>query len=108
MRNQAGASYLNIAHGLYPREPLDPGVLDALAAFLSRSVSPDQGRVYAGGLIKFEPREMERLLVPGPALLAAGPALLTAEPALPAAGPPCCPPAPASDPLAQAGNADRR
>jgi adenine-specific DNA-methyltransferase len=71
VRNQAGASYLNIAHGLYPREPLDPGVLDALAAFLSRSVSPEQGRVYAGGLIKFEPREMERLLVPGLALLAA-------------------------------------
>jgi adenine-specific DNA-methyltransferase len=75
VRNHAGASYLNIAHGLYPREPLDPGVLDALAAFLSRSVSPEQGRVYAGGLIKFEPREMERLLVPGPALLAAEPVL---------------------------------
>lgn len=74
VRNQAGASYLNIAHGLYPREPLDPEVLDALAAFLSRSVSPEQGRVYAGGLIKFEPREMERLLVPDPALLAADPA----------------------------------
>ena len=71
VRNQAGASYLNIAHGLYPREPLDPRVLDALAAYLSRSVSPEQGRVYAGGLIKFEPREMERLLVPGLALLAA-------------------------------------
>jgi hypothetical protein len=82
VRNQAGASYLNIAHGLYPREPLDPGVLDALAAFLSRSVSPEQGRVYAGGLIKFEPREMERLLVPGPALLAAEPAVPPAEPAL--------------------------
>ncbi|HEX3390459.1 MAG TPA: hypothetical protein VHT94_15590 [Streptosporangiaceae bacterium] len=76
VRNQAGASYLNIAHGLYPREPLDPGALDVLAAFLSRSVSPEQGRVYAGGLIKFEPREMERLLVPGPALLAADPAPL--------------------------------
>ena len=72
VRNQAGASYLNIAHGLYPREPLDPGVLDALTAFLSRSVAPEQGRVYAGGLVKFEPREMERLTVPGPALLAAG------------------------------------
>ena len=70
VRNQAGASYLNIAHGLYPREPLDPGMLDALAAFLSRSVSPEQGRVYAGGLVKFEPREMERLPVPAPALLA--------------------------------------
>ncbi len=67
------ASYLNIAHGLYPREPLPPRLLDALAAFLGRSVTPGQGRVYAGGLVKFEPREMERLPVPGPALLAAWP-----------------------------------
>ena len=66
----AGPGSLNIAHGLYPREPLGPGMLDALAAFLSRSVSPEQGRVYAGGLVKFEPREMERLPVPAPALLA--------------------------------------
>jgi hypothetical protein len=73
VRNEAAASYLNIAHGLYPREPLAPGVLDALAAFLSGSVTPGQGRVYAGGLVKFEPREMERLPVPGPALLAAWP-----------------------------------
>ena len=71
VRNQAAASYLNIAHGLYPRDPLSPGVLDALAAFLSGSVTTGQGRVYAGGLVKFEPREMERLPVPGPAHLAA-------------------------------------
>ncbi len=71
VRNQAAASYLNIAHGLYPRDPLPPGVLGTLAAYLSRSVTQGQGRVYAGGLVKFEPREMERLPVPGPALLAA-------------------------------------
>ena len=71
VRNQAAASYLNIAHGLYPRDPLPPRVLDALTAYLSRSVTAGQGRVYAGGLVKFEPREMERLPVPGPALLAA-------------------------------------
>src|ERR1035438_5165296 len=71
VRNQAEASYLNIAHGLYPREPLAPSVLDALAAFLCGSVAEGQARVYAGGLVKFEPREMERLPVPGPALLAA-------------------------------------
>ncbi|HUY51628.1 MAG TPA: hypothetical protein VMV92_38990 [Streptosporangiaceae bacterium] len=71
VRNLAGARYLNIAHGLYPREPLAPGLLDALASFLSRSVTAGQGRVYAGGLIKFEPGEMQRLPVPGPALLAA-------------------------------------
>jgi hypothetical protein len=71
VRNLAGARYVNIAHGLYPREPLPPAILDALADFLSQSVTADQGRVYAGGLIKFEPGEMERLPVPEPALLAA-------------------------------------
>jgi adenine-specific DNA-methyltransferase len=30
-----------------------------------------EGRTYAGGLTKFEPREMERLLVPSPELLGA-------------------------------------
>jgi adenine-specific DNA-methyltransferase len=80
VRNVAGARHLNIAHGLYPREPLAGPLLDALARVLAASVTTGQGRVYAGGLVKFEPREMERLPVPGPALLAAlarsGPARL--------------------------------
>jgi hypothetical protein len=71
VRNLAGARHVNIAHGLYPREPLTPPALDGLAAFLRRSVTPGQGRTYAGGLTKFEPGEMERLPVPAPALLAA-------------------------------------
>jgi hypothetical protein len=70
VRNLAGARFLNIAHGLYPRDPLPPPLLDALASYLSRSVTTGQGRVYAGGLVKFEPREMERLPVPAPDLLA--------------------------------------
>jgi adenine-specific DNA-methyltransferase len=69
VRNLAGARFLNIAHGLYPREPLSPALLDALAGYLSRSVHTGQGRVYAGGLVKFEPKEMERLPVPTPELL---------------------------------------
>jgi adenine-specific DNA-methyltransferase len=71
VRNLAGARHVNIAHGIYPREPLPPAALDGLAAYLRRSVTPGQGRTYAGGLTKFEPREMERLPVPVPALLPA-------------------------------------
>jgi hypothetical protein len=69
VRNLAGARHVNIAHGLYPREPLSPAALDGLAAFLRGSVTLAQGRVYSGGLAKFEPGEMERLPVPPPALL---------------------------------------
>jgi hypothetical protein len=72
VRNLAAVRHVNIAHGLYPREPLTPAALDSLAAYLRNSVTPAQGRVYAGGLAKFEPGEMERLPVPAPALLRAG------------------------------------
>jgi len=69
VRNAAGARHINIAHGIYPREPLAPACLDALTAHLRATVSLSQGRAYAGGLTKFEPREMERLLVPTLAIL---------------------------------------
>ena len=63
--NEAGARHINIAHGLYPRQPLPRSTLIALASYLSSAVSTSEGRTYAGGLTKFEPKEMERLLVPG-------------------------------------------
>jgi len=69
VRNLAGARHVNIAHGLYPREPLPSAALDGLAACLRWSVTTWQGRTYAGGLTKFEPGELERLLVPPPGLL---------------------------------------
>jgi len=69
VRNLATARHVNIAHGLYPRDPLPPAALDGLAAYLRNSVTAGQGRVYAGGLAKFEPGDMERLLVPDPRLL---------------------------------------
>lgn len=69
VRNMAEARHINIAHGLYPRATLTNDQLSILAAYLSRSVSTAEGRTYAGGLTKFEPREMERLLVPRPELL---------------------------------------
>ena len=64
VRNVAGARHINIAHGLYPRVPLTPAELDAYAAFLRENVCKSEGRTYAGGLTKFEPKEIERLLVP--------------------------------------------
>jgi hypothetical protein len=70
--NRAGARHINIAHGLYPREPMTEGAMVTLVRFLQANISQRAGRTYAGGLTKFEPREMERLIVPGPALLAAG------------------------------------
>jgi adenine-specific DNA-methyltransferase len=69
VRNLASARHINIAHGLYPREPLSNDILTRLAGYLSTGTSVEQGRTYAGGLTKFEPREMERILVPTPELL---------------------------------------
>jgi adenine-specific DNA-methyltransferase len=70
VRNPSGARHINIAHGIYPREPLGAACLDVLAAHLRATASLVDGRAYAGGLTKFEPREMERLLVPTPEVLA--------------------------------------
>jgi hypothetical protein len=67
--NVVNARHINIAHGLYPREPLGEDVLQKLARFLSARTSIDDGRTYAGGLTKFEPREMERIMVPSPSML---------------------------------------
>jgi hypothetical protein len=66
VRNPLGARHINIAHGLYPRQELTEAQLTALVDHLCGNVSPGDGRTYAGGLTKFEPREMERLLVPEP------------------------------------------
>ena len=68
--NEAGARHLNIAHGIYPREAMPPDILSALLSYLRRTSSLQGGRVYAGGLTKFEPREMERIPVPQPTVLA--------------------------------------
>jgi adenine-specific DNA-methyltransferase len=64
VRNVADAHHINIAHGLYPREPLTHSLLDRLADALRASITVGGGRTYAGGLTKFEPREMERLMIP--------------------------------------------
>lgn len=70
--NRAAARHINIAHGLYPRETLNETVLQGVVSVLARSTSIYSGRTYAGGLTKFEPREMERLLIPRPEILSRG------------------------------------
>lgn len=64
VHNVCGARHLNIAHGLYPREPLDERTLGRILAFLKQNVCVTSGRIYAGGLAKFEPGEVERLTIP--------------------------------------------
>jgi hypothetical protein len=70
--NKADARHINIAHGLYPREYLSEKAKRALVDFLQTNISQKSGRTYAGGLTKFEPREMERVIVPSPELLIGG------------------------------------
>ena len=64
VRNPCGARHLNIAHGIYPRDPLPEPILDALSAWLQDNVCLSSGRTYAGGLTKFEPKELERIPIP--------------------------------------------
>lgn len=64
VRNAASVRHINVAHGIYPRQPLDSTVLDNLAASLRKTATTSRGRTYAGGLTKFEPKEMERLPIP--------------------------------------------
>jgi len=70
--NKAAARHINIAHGLYPRVPLSDRAQFALVRYLQGHISQRSGRTYGGGLTKFEPREMERLIVPAPELLEGG------------------------------------
>lgn len=64
VRNEVRARHINIAHGVYPRQEMSRDELRVLADCLSSSVVLGQGRTYAGGLTKFEPKEMERITIP--------------------------------------------
>lgn len=64
VRNLAGVAHVNIAHGLYPRAEMDTSVLDRVAEWLADNPVETGGKTYGGGLRKFEPRQIERILVP--------------------------------------------
>lgn len=65
-RNPDGLVLLNVVHGIYPPAELSDKELDELVAELNQ-LAPTfvgSGRTYHGGLEKFEPREMEQLVLP--------------------------------------------
>lgn len=62
--NACSARNINVAHGLYPREPVPLQVMERLVTWLSNHIHVESGRTYAGGLTKFEPKEMERVRIP--------------------------------------------
>lgn len=63
--NPDGLVLLNIAHGIYPHQPLSADATQSLVRQLNaaRATFRGHGRTYQGGLEKFEPREMENLPV---------------------------------------------
>lgn len=63
-RNKAGAQLLNIAHGLFPKTPLSESQLAALVRWLNANVKVEDGRMYAGGLVKFEPSVAMKIRIP--------------------------------------------
>lgn len=73
--NRAAAHHLNSVHGVYLRDPLAAVGRDLLplAALNSVTVLHAEmvGRAYGGGVLKIEPREADRWLVPSPELIAA-------------------------------------
>lgn len=62
--NACDARHINVAHGLYPRQPLAASVMPRLVTWLNKNINTGSGRTYAGGLTKFEPKEIERLRIP--------------------------------------------
>lgn len=71
VRNLAAAHNLNNVHGIYPIEPLSEAALCRLTEALRDRAVLTGGRTYAGGLTKFEPSEMARIMVPPPSWLEA-------------------------------------
>ncbi len=69
VRNLVKAHNLNNVHGIYPAASLSETALCNLTKALRDHATLSGGRTYAGGLTKFEPSEMERIMVPPPAWL---------------------------------------
>ena len=62
--NPWGASFINIAHGLYPRQAMSASLLDRVLHHLNTTTDAHSARVYGGGMSKFEPGDVARLRIP--------------------------------------------
>ena len=62
--NPQRVSFLNIAHGLYPHGPMAHDDLMRVLDHLNSTTDLYAGRVYGGGLAKFEPSDVSRLRLP--------------------------------------------
>ncbi len=68
--NPDGCATLNVVHGIHPRQPMTDAQLAALVRWLNTHAAELTGhRSYHGGLRKWEPRELEGVLVPAPEAL---------------------------------------
>ena len=61
--NICGARHINIAHGLYPREPLSAQAMSQLVAWLNKNVNTAGGRSYAGGIDESSSRKKSSVCV---------------------------------------------
>jgi hypothetical protein len=80
VRNVVGAKLLNIAHGVRPKSPMSGIELDAFVSSMNEAAQRSSGRVYAGGLIKYEPSDIADMIIGGPLTdSATGPSLTHSE-----------------------------
>ena len=62
--NPWAASFINIAHGLYPRQAISAPTMTRLLQHLNSATDMHAGRMYGGGMAKFEPGDIARLRIP--------------------------------------------
>lgn len=55
---------LNVIHGIYPKTKMSQSAISALVDYLNANANYEEGRTYSGGLMKFEPKEAESLIIP--------------------------------------------